>query len=66
MNFVTRNTRIYISDYANYIIKKIDVNHMKLPKLLYYSYAAYLFKYKESLSVNLVEAWQKGPVFKRL
>ncbi|WP_052177919.1 Panacea domain-containing protein [Chrysanthemum yellows phytoplasma] len=66
MNFVTRNTRIYISDCANYIIKRIDVNHMKLQKLLYYSYAAYLVKYKESLAVNLVEAWQKGPVFKRL
>ncbi|NWN46059.1 Panacea domain-containing protein [Candidatus Phytoplasma pruni] len=59
-------SNIFIADAANYLIKRVEVNHMKLQKLLYYAYCKHLVKYKEKFIVGKAQAWPKGPVFKPL
>ncbi|WP_323847728.1 MAG: DUF4065 domain-containing protein [Phytoplasma sp.] len=61
---------ITVFDIANYIIvnSKNDPNltHMKLHKVIYYSYVKYLLKYKKPLISEKPKAWLYGPVFGKL
>jgi uncharacterized phage-associated protein len=50
-------------DVANYIVKSMSVDNLKLQKLLYYSQAVHLVLYdKTPLFPESIEAWDYGPV----
>ncbi|AGL90523.1 Phage-Associated Protein [Strawberry lethal yellows phytoplasma (CPA) str. NZSb11] len=65
------NNKPNVLDVANYIIIKFKNNnenltHMKLHKLIYYSYVKYLIEYKKRLILERPKAWKCGPVFGEL
>jgi uncharacterized phage-associated protein len=53
-----------VFDVAKYIINSIEVDNLKLQKLLYYSQAVHLVlsENKSRLFDDRIEAWQYGPV----
>ncbi|WP_349402002.1 type II toxin-antitoxin system antitoxin SocA domain-containing protein [Candidatus Phytoplasma solani] len=68
--------QINVFDVANYIITKSkklpnnNLTHMKLHKIIYYSYISYLIKNQTSKTKRLIfekpKAWKYGPVFGQL
>lgn len=63
--------KINVFDVANYIIIKFKNNnqnltHMKLHKLIYFSYVKYLIEYKKRLILEHPKAWKYGPIFGEL
>lgn len=58
---------VAVRDVANYIINSMEVDHLKLQKLTYYSQAVYLvLNNKIPLFEEEIEAWQYGPVVPKL
>lgn len=56
-----------VTEVANYIINSIEVDHLKMQKLVYYSQAVHLvLNNKEPLFTQDIEAWQYGPVVPEL
>jgi uncharacterized phage-associated protein len=53
-------------DIADYIIRSIEVDPLKLQKLLYYTQAVSLVKYDKLAFNDPIEAWDYGPVVKSI
>ncbi|CAP18444.1 phage-associated protein [Candidatus Phytoplasma mali] len=71
-----KDNQINVFDVANYIITKSkklpnnNLTHMKLHKIIYYSYISYLIQNQTSKTKRLIfekpKAWKYGPVFGQL
>ena len=55
-----------VGDIANYIIGILDVTPLKLQKLLYYTQAVCLVKYNKPAFDDEIEAWEYGPVIRKI
>ena len=53
-------------DVSKYILTKVPCTHLKLEKLVYFSYADYLLNNNKKLFNDKILAYQKGPIIKSI